>query len=86
MWEKVRIPRVDRIKAYAKWNTAMFTGEPVAPKSGNGQNVVKSLKTVKPNMHSSFHSSAFLKWALDYDAIGEAARYVEELTSGPARL
>lgn len=77
VWEAIRKPRVERIKEYAKWNTAMYVGAPVAPKSQIGKSVVKDLNHVKPNMHASFHSSAFVKWTLDYDAVEEAQNYLD---------
>ena len=91
-WQAIRIPRVNRIKAFAAWNSRAFLGEgptnplvakasapeaPAATKQAPGQ--MKSLKTLKADASAPFHTSAFLKWAQDYDAVGEAERYVEGL-------
>ncbi|KAF3764363.1 FAD/NAD(P)-binding domain-containing protein [Cryphonectria parasitica EP155] len=73
-WQEIRRPRVERIKAYARWNTAMFSGGLPIPEQDVERRAVKSLRDVVPNRDASFHSSAFLKWALDYDAIAEVRR------------
>ena len=91
-WQSIRIPRVNRIKEFAAWNTRAFLGEgpanpliakasapkaPAATEQAPGQ--MKSLKTLKADSSAPFHTSAFLKWAQDYDAVAEAQRYVEAL-------
>ncbi|KAF2168202.1 hypothetical protein M409DRAFT_21647 [Zasmidium cellare ATCC 36951] len=82
-WERIRKPRVERIKAWANENTAVFLGEPpkdrVLRESGEGRRI--SLKAVKPRMDGHFDSREFLKWTLDYDAVEEARKIVE----GPSR-
>lgn len=70
-WQEIRKPRVERIKAYARWNTAMFSGDLRAPSNDVERRAVKSLKDVAPDMSAKFHSSRFLKWTLDYDAIAD---------------
>lgn len=70
-WQRIRMPRVERIKAYAAWNHRMHMGEPLAPREGTEQRNMKSLKDVKPDMNANFHSSAFVKWAHDFDAVAE---------------
>ena len=30
VWQEIGKARVERIKAFAKWNTALFSGEPLA--------------------------------------------------------
>lgn len=80
-WERLRKPRAERIKAYAKHNGASFlssipfpTIRPArsAPASkGRDALPAKSLKDVRPDMNAKFESAAFLKWALDYDAVAE---------------
>lgn len=83
VWETVRKPRVQRIKEYAKWMTAMFLGDDLPVKPAVAKNVVRDVSQVKPDMHATFTSSAFVKWTLDFDAVEEARRYVE---SNKARL
>lgn len=77
-WQKIRKPRVERIKAYAKENTRAFLGEPLAHRprresAGTAGSSVKSLKNVRPDMNARFTSSAFVKWALDFDAVAEVS-------------
>jgi salicylate hydroxylase len=69
-WESLRKPRVERIKKYAKWNTQRFSGSVVPPVDNVDRTNVKDLQNVVPDENGEFHSSAFLKWALDHDAIG----------------
>ncbi len=86
-WQSIRIPRVNRIKEFAAWNTRTFLGEeptnPLVGKASEGgkqaPGQMKSLKALKPDSSAPFHTSAFLKWAQDYDAVGEAERYVQGL-------
>jgi salicylate hydroxylase len=68
-WEEIRMPRVERVKPYARWNTSMLIGEQVALQTDNDRNNIKSLKHVVPDKNAKFHSSAFLKCAHDFDAI-----------------
>lgn len=80
IWEEIRKPRVEKIKEYAKWNTMMFAGNVQAPKlKGGAKSEEKDLTNVKPNMNANFHSSAFVKWTLDHDAIGAAQDYIDGL-------
>lgn len=72
-WQKIRKPRVERIKAYAKENTRAFIGEQMAigRRQETASSSTKSLKNVEPRMNARFTSSHFVKWALDYDAVAE---------------
>ncbi|KAF2216136.1 hypothetical protein CERZMDRAFT_33387 [Cercospora zeae-maydis SCOH1-5] len=82
-WERLRKPRAERIKAYAKHNGASFlssTPPPsIRPTRSKPATIkghpfpAKSLKDVRPDMNAKFDSAAFLKWALDYDAVGEVS-------------
>lgn len=85
-WEKIRMPRVERIKGFARWNTDMFMDGRIATKAADGKDNFKSLKHVKPDMNAKFSTSAFLKWTQDYDAVGEAAKYVDARESKESRL
>lgn len=84
-WQSIRIPRVNRIKAFAAWNTRAFLGEgPTNPLVGKASGAakqapgqMKSLKTLPPDSSAPFHTSAFLKWVQAYDAVGEAEKYVQ---------
>ncbi|KAI1500535.1 hypothetical protein F5X99DRAFT_385709 [Biscogniauxia marginata] len=44
---------------------------------GGGGWQVRSLKHKAPDMNADFNSSAFLKWAQSYDAVGEAQKYLQ---------
>lgn len=87
LWQAIRIPRVDKIKDFAAWNTRVFLGEEPHNPSMNkapgdamqSSASTRSLKTVNPNASAPFHTAAFLKWVHNYDAVAEAKRYVEGL-------
>lgn len=81
-WQEIRKPRVERIKAYARWNTAMFSGDLRAPSNDVERRAVKSLKDVAPDMSAKFHSSRFLKWTLDYDAIADVCPLTAQVHQG----
>ncbi len=75
-WEAIRKPRVERIKAYARWNTELFLGIGNSRESSSraaDKQRTKDLEKVVPNKDAEFHSSAFLKWTLDFDAIGDVS-------------
>jgi salicylate hydroxylase len=73
LWQEMRKPRVDRIKAYALWNTHMFLGNKSSPveKSADPGHSWDSVQIVEPDATAAFNSPAFYKWAHDYDAVGE---------------
>ncbi|GJC84114.1 hypothetical protein ColLi_06952 [Colletotrichum liriopes] len=70
-WENIRKARCERIKAWARHNTDLFTSPFKNLKPGSGEWQVKSLKDTKPNMNAEFGSASFLKWAQGTDAITE---------------
>ncbi|KAF6828043.1 salicylate hydroxylase [Colletotrichum plurivorum] len=72
-WQSIRKARCERIKAWARHNTSLFTTSSriARPSKGPIQTQVRSLKDVKPDMHAKFGTSAFLKWAEGTDAIEE---------------
>ncbi|KAI1852477.1 hypothetical protein JX265_011111 [Neoarthrinium moseri] len=72
-WERIRKPRVERIKKWARTNSDIFIGQPVTGTKQADNWHIKSLKNTKPDMNAHFNSSAFLKWAQCYDAIGEVS-------------
>ncbi|OJJ46853.1 hypothetical protein ASPZODRAFT_15545 [Penicilliopsis zonata CBS 506.65] len=76
LWEEIRKPRVERIKAYAAWNTRMYLGQRSqrnkdrkTPSSEEDQ--WKSMREVVPDASAPFNSPSFFKWAHDYDAVSE---------------
>lgn len=75
-WENIRMPRVARIKSWAKANSETFIGQPPTGTKQADKWHIKSLKNTKPNMNANMNSSAFLKWAMDYDAVDEARSYI----------
>lgn len=72
-WQQIRKPRVERIKEYAKYNTQIYlSGKlPRPPPQGAGMVNVKSLRHVTSRADAKFASSEFVKWTLDFDAVGE---------------
>lgn len=68
-WQGICKPRAERIKAYSRANTDMFSGQPATPLDNLEQRNVKSLKGVEADMNARFTTSRFTKWSLDYDAI-----------------
>jgi salicylate hydroxylase len=86
IWQTIRIPRVNRIKEFAAWNTRVFLGEEnahtlISKSSADHAKPtaqVKSFKTLKPDARAPFYTAAFLKWAQDYDAVGEVKKYLEK--------
>jgi salicylate hydroxylase len=84
IWQKVRIPRVERIKAFTRWNTRVFLGKEFKPpndrhasQSPPQSHRLKSLKAVKADASAPFQSGAFLKWVQNYDAVAEVRKAVE---------
>jgi salicylate hydroxylase len=84
IWQKVRIPRVERIRAFTRWNTRVFLGKEFKPQTDRLASQIppqahrlKSLKAVKADRSAPFQSGAFLKWVQSYDAVAEAQKAVE---------
>ena len=78
LWQKLRKPRVERIKAYAKQNTTAFlNSSPLQDSKSTQQHKrdvqPRSMRHVTPDMNAKFDSRAFVKWTLDYDAVGEVS-------------
>lgn len=70
-WQNICKPRAERIKAYSRANTGMFTGRFAEPMDNLEQRNEKSLKGIVPDMHAKFTTSRFTKWSLDYDAVAQ---------------
>jgi len=64
-WQHIRRPRVERIRDYARWNTQLFLGEPLAGRYDEEKSTVKSLKDTVPDMHAPFHSKRFVSNTLE---------------------
>jgi len=94
LWEKARIPRVARVKAFARWNTDAFRGvlrfhrRQNEGEQGPGERTVVDLRDVMQDENADFSSGTFLKWVMDFDAIEEARRFVdrEVVNSDKAKL
>ncbi|KAI5357729.1 putative FAD-binding domain, FAD/NAD(P)-binding domain superfamily [Septoria linicola] len=76
-WQKIRKPRAERIKAYAKHNGFTFLNSAPLPRSNHATIKEKSIRHIKPDMYANFDTAQFLRWSLDYDAVGEAKKEVE---------
>lgn len=70
-WQNICKPRAQRIKAYSRSNTDMFTGILTTSLDNLEQRNVKSLKGILPDMHAKFTTGRFTKWSLDYDAVAQ---------------
>lgn len=71
MWQAIRKARVERIKAYAVFNTEIFSTGNLVPSKNIKKSVPLSLKSMTPDMHAHFNAPQFTKWSLDYDALAE---------------
>ncbi|KAL3456693.1 FAD/NAD(P)-binding domain-containing protein [Aspergillus heterothallicus] len=78
IWQDIRKPRVERISNFSSWKTQWFSGELAAftQTGGDWGEDARSLEVVSPKINASFETSAFLKWALDFDAPLEARKYL----------
>lgn len=70
-WQNLRKIRCERIKAWSKHNTDIFSRPPPQMTSDSGSWKYRSLKDTKPDMNARLGSAAFLKWAQGIDAIEE---------------
>lgn len=71
-WQNLRKARCERIKAWSKNNTDIFSRPPPQMKaSDSGSWQYRSLKDTKPDMNARLGSASFLKWAQGFDAIEE---------------
>lgn len=73
-WEDIRKPRVERIKAYAAWNTRRFAGKRAdAPVSKYTDSDWKAINEIQADSTGDFTSPAFFKWAHDFDVIEQVS-------------
>ena len=79
MWQDIRKPRAERIKAFAPWNTAVFLGHiPIdsgRAKSKTGS--VKSSEEVVPVRDAPFSSGRFVKWTHNYNVTTKTQKYLD---------
>ncbi|KAK4501210.1 hypothetical protein PRZ48_007017 [Zasmidium cellare] len=83
IWQEVRIPRVNRIKDWAKSNHTMYTkGADAQLKAVEKDRTPPtqdiSLDKVEPDMNASYRSPAFFKWAFGFDPIEDVERYIQK--------
>lgn len=82
-WQQLRKTRCERIKAWSKHNTDIFSRPPPQMKaSDSGSWQYRSLKDTKPDMNARLGSAAFLKWAQGIDAIEEVGHISLSLQFG----
>lgn len=76
IWQHVRKPRVEKIKAYSKWNTENFTKEHFLHAASVGQTTGAVVKPIGSDSEAQFNTPEFWKWATEYDAISEVCHRV----------
>ncbi|KAL7802002.1 hypothetical protein V8C44DRAFT_346139 [Trichoderma aethiopicum] len=75
VWQAVCKPRAERIKEFSRWNTKHLSGK---TKAAIGvPHAYSLLERVVPDRNADFSSLEFWKWNVEYDAVGEAKRYLE---------
>lgn len=82
-WENIRKPRVERIKAYAAWNTRRFAGkrglDSDVPVSKYTDSDWKAINEIQADLAGDFTSPAFFKWAHDFDVIEQVSSKIFRL-------
>ncbi|CAK4034829.1 FAD NAD(P)-binding domain-containing [Lecanosticta acicola] len=83
VWQEVRIPRVNRIKAWAHANDRIYSqGDQSSPEGGNPMAAEKmsssSSQGVSRDRDAPFRTSRFMRWAFGYDAVDEVDQYLLE--------
>lgn len=80
IWQKVRMPRVNKIKAWARFNSALFTqGMSGSSETGGEETMPEerpSLEQVEMDMDAGYLSPAFLKWAFWFHPVADVEAYI----------
>ncbi|PTB67008.1 FAD/NAD(P)-binding domain-containing protein [Trichoderma citrinoviride] len=83
VWQAICKPRAERVKEFSRWNTKHLSGK---TEHAIGVSHADSLlDSVVPDRNADFSSLEFWKWNVEYDAVGEAKRYLEKKTT-PSKL
>ncbi|KAL7912000.1 hypothetical protein GGI35DRAFT_303865 [Trichoderma velutinum] len=82
-WQAICKPRAERVKEFSGWNTKHLSGETEHAIGVSHADSV--LEKIVPDRNAEFSSLEFWKWNADYDAIGEAKKYLAK-TSTPSKL
>lgn len=75
MWQKLRMPRVSRIKAHSAYNHSMATARtPQAEcELKKYAGVGKDAAAIVADMHADFNTLPYMKWEFGYDAVAEVS-------------
>ncbi|UKZ79634.1 hypothetical protein TrVFT333_007394 [Trichoderma virens FT-333] len=82
-WQAICKPRGERVKAFSRWNTKHLSGRTEHAIGVSHADSV--LEKIVPDKNAEFSSLEFWKWNVEYDAIGEAKKYLAN-TSTPSKL
>lgn len=77
VWHRIRQPRVQKIMSFARYTFQMAVGDEVPEKNDTNANYDTSMKNTVPNPDAPYHSPEFMKWALDYDCVEDAKKYID---------
>ncbi|EME42798.1 hypothetical protein DOTSEDRAFT_80417 [Dothistroma septosporum NZE10] len=84
IWQEVRIPRVNKLKAWANFNNKLYTKglTPAKPEikkqeAAHAEVASNEPESLKPDSNADFRSPAFVMWAYGYDAVGEVKKYMD---------
>lgn len=82
VWQEVRIPRVNRIKAWAHANEMLYSkgigGRSSSSSGGPASEEKMSLADEQADRDAPFRSGAFVRWAFGYDAVAEVRKHLEQ--------
>ncbi|KAL7925150.1 hypothetical protein ACQKWADRAFT_285193 [Trichoderma austrokoningii] len=75
VWQAIRKPRAERVKEFSRWNTKHLSGR---TEHAIGVSHADSVMDgVVADANAEFSSLEFWKWNVEYDALAEAKKYVE---------
>lgn len=76
IWQHVRKPRAEKIKALSKWNTENFTEEHFLDAANVAQTTHAASKPIVSDSEAQFNTPEFWKWNTEYDAIFEVCQRI----------
>ncbi|KAM0258381.1 hypothetical protein ACHAQJ_003856 [Trichoderma viride] len=77
VWQAICKPRAERVKEFSRWNTKHLSGRTERAIGVSHADSVLDDKIV-PDGNADFSSLEFWKWNVEYDAIGEAKKYLSK--------
>lgn len=83
IWQEARLPRVNRIKAWARLNHALFTqGTSLSSEATEGKATMQDdipLDQVEMDLDAEFLAPAFLKWAFWFDPVADVEGHIARM-------